>query len=148
MRFADTPAVPESDDREAWLAYAGELTEAGDPRGVAIWQEHRCVTGGGDPAGAYTEVERQLGLDGLRDDGSWQFTWSRGFIETARLYRPGGYERGPRARQATAPAVAVRHGSTMVYLRWQASDRPDPAAALRAGRAALTRTLDRLPASG
>ncbi|MGN9840016.1 hypothetical protein ACTMTI_18000 [Nonomuraea sp. H19] len=45
-------------------------------------------------------------------------------------------------------AVAVRHGSTMVYLRWQASDRADPAAALRAGRAALTRTLDRLPTGG
>jgi hypothetical protein len=44
--------------------------------------------------------------------------------------------------------VGVRHGGTMVYLRWQAPAGTDPAAALRAGRAALTRTLDRLPTAG
>ncbi|WP_031170564.1 hypothetical protein [Streptosporangium roseum] len=45
-------------------------------------------------------------------------------------------------------AVAVRHGSTMVYLRWQGPAGTDPAAALREGRAALTRTLDLLPTTG
>ncbi|GGO75317.1 hypothetical protein [Nonomuraea cavernae] len=45
-------------------------------------------------------------------------------------------------------AVGVRRGTTVVYLRWQGSAGTDPAAALRAGRAALTRTLDRLPTSG
>ncbi|MER5627331.1 hypothetical protein ABT061_40545 [Streptosporangium sp. NPDC002544] len=45
-------------------------------------------------------------------------------------------------------AVAVRHGSTMVYLRWQGPARTDPAAALCRGRAALTHTLDLLPTGG
>ncbi|MEW1845899.1 hypothetical protein AB0392_48795 [Nonomuraea angiospora] len=71
-----------------------------------------------------------------------------GEIETFAVGRPD-LRRRPFDHDSVAHVVvAVRHGSTMVYLRWQASDRPDPAAALRAGRAALTRTLDRLPTSG
>ena len=45
-------------------------------------------------------------------------------------------------------SVAVRHGTTMVYLRWQGPAGTDRTAALRRGRAALTRTLDLLPAAG
>ncbi|MGP3937382.1 hypothetical protein [Nonomuraea sp. KM88] len=45
-------------------------------------------------------------------------------------------------------AVGVRHGTTMVHLRWQGQAGTDPAAALRAGRVALTHTLDRLPGGG
>ncbi len=82
----DAADVPNTDDWEAWLACADLLTGAGDPRGEAIRLEHRCETRDGDQAqlaAAYEEVERQLGLDGLREDGSWQFTWSRGFIDEA-----------------------------------------------------------------
>ncbi|MEU6744287.1 GNAT family N-acetyltransferase [Streptosporangium sandarakinum] len=45
-------------------------------------------------------------------------------------------------------AVGVRHGTTMVYLRWQGPAGSDPAAALRTGHAAIMRTLGRLPAGG
>ncbi|MEU7749188.1 hypothetical protein [Nonomuraea sp. NPDC049158] len=45
-------------------------------------------------------------------------------------------------------SVAVRHGTTMVYLRWQGPAGTDRTAALRRGRAALTRTLALLPAAG
>ncbi|MFJ8443434.1 hypothetical protein [Kitasatospora griseola] len=86
MSLFDTTAVPESDDWEAWLAYADLLTQEGDLRGEAIRQEHHREHGDADPSrltAAYAEVERQLGLDGLREDGSWQFTWSRGFIDEA-----------------------------------------------------------------
>ncbi|MER5627064.1 hypothetical protein ABT061_39170 [Streptosporangium sp. NPDC002544] len=85
MHFFDI-AVPETDDWEAWLAYADLLIGAGDLRGEAIRLEHRCESGDGDQAqlaAVYEEVERRLGLDGLREDGSWQFTWSRGFIDEA-----------------------------------------------------------------
>ncbi|MEV1243585.1 hypothetical protein ACIBO2_10455 [Nonomuraea sp. NPDC050022] len=44
-------------------------------------------------------------------------------------------------------SVAVRHGTTMVYLRWQGPAGTDRTAALRRGRAALTRTLALLPAA-
>src|SRR5690348_423760 len=70
--FFDASAVPETDDWEAWLAYADLLTGAGDLRGEAIRLEHHCEVGDGDPArpaAAYAEVERQCGLDGLREDG-------------------------------------------------------------------------------
>ncbi|MEV7013688.1 hypothetical protein [Streptosporangium sp. NPDC051022] len=86
VHFFDAVDVPETDHWEAWLAYADLLTGAGDPRGEAIRLEHRCETGDGDPArlaSAYAEVERQWGLDGLREDGSWRLTWSRGFIDEA-----------------------------------------------------------------
>ncbi|MER6174411.1 hypothetical protein [Streptosporangium sp. NPDC001681] len=76
MHFFDI-AVPETDDWEAWLAYADLLIGAGDLRGEAIRLEHRCESGDGDQAqlaAVYEEVERRLGLDGLREDGSWQFT--------------------------------------------------------------------------
>ncbi|MFI9845494.1 hypothetical protein ACIHFD_51325 [Nonomuraea sp. NPDC051941] len=45
-------------------------------------------------------------------------------------------------------AVGVRHGTTMVYLRWQGPVETDPAAALRTGQAAIMHTLDRLPVGG
>ncbi|MFB6894061.1 hypothetical protein ACFCX4_32645 [Kitasatospora sp. NPDC056327] len=86
MSLFGTTAVPESDDWEAWLAYADLLTREGDLRGEAIRQEHHREHGDADPSrptAAYAEVERQLGLDGLREDGSWRFTWSRGFIDEA-----------------------------------------------------------------
>lgn len=86
MRLFDAPNVPQTSHWQAWLAYADVLTDAGDPRGEAIRLEHRCATEGGDPAlaaAAYADVERQLGLDGLRADGSWRFTWSRGFVDEA-----------------------------------------------------------------
>ncbi|WP_174861457.1 hypothetical protein [Embleya hyalina] len=86
MRLFDAPDVPQTWHWAAWLAYADVLTDAGDPRGEAIRLEHRCATEGTDPAlpaAAYADVERQLGLDGLRADGSWRFTWSRGFVDEA-----------------------------------------------------------------
>ncbi|MFF2744105.1 hypothetical protein ACFVVA_01035 [Kitasatospora sp. NPDC058048] len=86
MRFVDDVAVPVSGEWEAWLAYADALTAAGDPRGEAIRLEHLQENGGGDAAElaeVYGQVERALGLDPLRGDGSWQFTWSRGFIDKA-----------------------------------------------------------------
>ncbi|GLF99609.1 hypothetical protein [Streptomyces yaizuensis] len=100
MHDFDTP-VPESAEWEAWLEYADALTAAGDPRGEAIRLEHLCETGdgGGDAAAlaaAYGRVERQLGLDGLRDDGSWRFTWSRGFIDEASFLLTE--EAGPQRR--------------------------------------------------
>jgi hypothetical protein len=42
-------------------------------------------------------------------------------------------------------ALIVRRGATVVRLLWQAPAGADLAGALREGRAALTRTLDRLP---
>ncbi|MET8697970.1 hypothetical protein ABZW10_03675 [Kitasatospora sp. NPDC004723] len=80
--------VPKTEDVAAWLAYAERLTAAGDPRGEAI----RLECGGGDrSAEAYAEVERRLGLDALRADGSWQFSWSRGFLDEASFrLAPGG----------------------------------------------------------
>ncbi|MEU9339183.1 hypothetical protein AB0D49_39595 [Streptomyces sp. NPDC048290] len=82
MQGFDT-ALPASDDEgEAWLAHAGALDAAGDPRGAAIRLEHSDADAAGLTA-AYGEVERYVGLDALRDDGSWRFTWRRGFIEEA-----------------------------------------------------------------
>ncbi|MEU4516942.1 hypothetical protein AB0G05_46295 [Nonomuraea wenchangensis] len=52
-----------------------------------------------------------------------------------------------RRGSVTHVALAVRHGSTMVYLRWQGPSTMHPAAALRRGRAALTHTLDLLTAA-
>ncbi|GAA3073949.1 hypothetical protein [Streptosporangium carneum] len=74
--------------------------------------------------------------------GSWV-----GEIETLAIRRQGE----PRSigRDSVAHvALAVQHGSTMVYLRWQGPAGTDPAAALREGRAALTHTLDLLPTTG
>jgi hypothetical protein len=71
-----------------------------------------------------------------------------GEIETFAVGRPDLLHQPFDHDSVAHVAVAVRHGCTMVYLRWQASDRADPAAALRAGRAALTRTLDLLPTGG
>ncbi|MFB7470462.1 hypothetical protein [Kitasatospora sp. NPDC056184] len=92
----DVTDVPETEDAAAWLAYAERLTAAGDPRGKAI----RLECGGGDRdrwAEAYGEVERHLGLDGLRAEGSWRFSWSRGFLDEASFRlapdgRPGRRE--------------------------------------------------------
>ncbi|MGW5158045.1 hypothetical protein ACWEPN_21425 [Nonomuraea wenchangensis] len=53
-----------------------------------------------------------------------------------------------RRGSVTHVALAVRHGSTMIYLRWQGPSTMHPATALRRGRAALTHTLDRLTAAG
>ncbi|GAB2832946.1 hypothetical protein GCM10022221_34710 [Actinocorallia aurea] len=80
--------APGSEDRADWRAYAEKLDAEGDPRGQAILLEHRLETGEGDAAGlvhAYRRVERRWGLDGLREDGSWRFTWSRGFLDEARF---------------------------------------------------------------
>ncbi|MFE6871087.1 hypothetical protein ACFVFS_31590 [Kitasatospora sp. NPDC057692] len=86
----DPTDLPETEDAAAWLAYAERLTAAGDPRGEAI----RLECGGGDrdrSAEAYGEVERYLGLDALRADGSWRFGWSRGFLDEATFrLAPGG----------------------------------------------------------
>ncbi|MFJ1707004.1 hypothetical protein [Kitasatospora sp. NPDC088346] len=85
--FAATD-VPEPDGWDAWLAHADALTAADDPRGEVIRLEHACDTAGGDRAllaAAYTDLERRLGLDGLRQDGSWTFTWSRGHLDGARF---------------------------------------------------------------
>ncbi|MFJ5231091.1 hypothetical protein ACIQBJ_14500 [Kitasatospora sp. NPDC088391] len=86
MAFADHIAAPETDVWTDWLTHADALTAAGDPRGRAIRLEHLRETGDGDAAqaaAAYTRVERAFGLDALRADGSWQFAWSRGRIDTA-----------------------------------------------------------------
>ncbi len=71
-----------------------------------------------------------------------------GEIETFAVRHPDLPPRLTRRDSVAHVAVAVRHGSTMVYLRWQGPAGTDPAAALRAGRAVLTRTLDRLPTGG
>lgn len=90
MRFVDdaTVPVPASDEWAGWLAHADALAAAGDPRGEAIRLEHRRETGDDGEAAAelaalYRQLERELGLDLLRGDGSWQFTWSRGFVDQA-----------------------------------------------------------------
>ncbi|MEO3890759.1 hypothetical protein [Nonomuraea sp. B5E05] len=83
------------------------------------------------------------------DRGPW-----KGEIRTLAISRPDPPRRTDLLGRPTPPdevahvAVGVRHGTTMVHLRWQGPAGTDPAAALRAGRAALTRTLDRLPAGG
>ncbi|MFJ9608962.1 hypothetical protein ACIRS1_21750 [Kitasatospora sp. NPDC101176] len=88
-------------DWEPWLAYAQRLSDAGDPRGAAIRLEHRCGSAGGTDqdreqlAAAYREVERRLGLGALREDGSWRFTWSRGFLDEA-CFRLAGDTRAQR----------------------------------------------------
>ncbi|MBD0676016.1 hypothetical protein [Streptomyces sp. CBMA156] len=92
MSFAESVAVPVTDRWGPWLTYADALTAAGDPRGEAVRLEHLHDTGGAkgttaDPGAAYVRVEQDLGLDRLRADGSWQFTWSRGFVDTA-VFRP------------------------------------------------------------
>ncbi|MEV3984518.1 hypothetical protein [Nonomuraea sp. NPDC049758] len=58
--------------------------------------------------------------------------------------RPKGADRHSIAHVA----VGVRHGTTMVYLRWQGPAGTDPAAALRTGHAAIMHTLGRLPVGG
>ncbi|MFE3019142.1 hypothetical protein [Streptomyces sp. NPDC059256] len=86
MHLFDTADLPDMDDWDGWLTCADRLTGVGDLRGRAIRLEHHSETGGGDQAltaAAYREVERQLGLDGLREDGSWRFTWRRGCIDEA-----------------------------------------------------------------
>ncbi|MEV4752696.1 hypothetical protein ACFQVD_08960 [Streptosporangium amethystogenes subsp. fukuiense] len=75
--------------------------------------------------------------------GSWT-----GEIEAFAVRRPGSQRRPARHDSVAHIAVAVRHGSTMVYLRWQGPAGAAPAAALRRGRAALTDTLDLLPRAG
>ncbi|NUP01006.1 MAG: hypothetical protein HOW59_24105 [Nonomuraea sp.] len=74
----------------------------------------------------------------------------RGEIRTFVVGRPGpsrGLKHASR-RSVAHVALGMRHGTTVVYLRWQGPVGADPAAALRTGRAAIIRTLDRLPASG
>ncbi|MFI6633184.1 hypothetical protein ACIBI7_30250 [Nonomuraea fuscirosea] len=56
--------------------------------------------------------------------------------------------KGAFRRSVAHVAVGVRHGTTVVHLRWQGPAGTDPAAALRTGRTALMRTLARLPAEG
>ncbi|MBT2233726.1 hypothetical protein [Nonomuraea sp. NEAU-A123] len=73
-----------------------------------------------------------------------------GEIKTFAVRRPDPPHR-PKdnfRRSVAHVAMGVRRGTTMVYLRWQGPAGTDPAAALRAGRAALIRTLDRLPSGG
>ncbi|MFE7563824.1 hypothetical protein [Kitasatospora sp. NPDC057500] len=82
MRFFEVTGAPSGEDPAAWLAYAERLTAAGDPRGAAI----RLERAGADRdrlAEVYGEVERYLGLDALRADGSWRFGWSGGFLDEA-----------------------------------------------------------------
>ncbi|WP_344219893.1 hypothetical protein [Nonomuraea bangladeshensis] len=73
-----------------------------------------------------------------------------GEIRTFAVRRPDPPSglKGALRRSVAHVALGMRHGTTMVYLRWQGPVGDDPAAALRTGRAALIRTLDRLPASG
>lgn len=82
--------------------------------GEAIRLEHLCENGGGDAAeltAAYGAVERQLGLDGLRSDGSWQFTWSRGFIDEASFQLVG--ETQPQRRALVEQLLAdLPHAGT------------------------------------
>ncbi|WP_191864132.1 hypothetical protein [Embleya scabrispora] len=88
MTPPDTTAEPTSEDWDAWCGYAQSLVEKGDPRGAAILLEYRHRKEQADVAelaDAYRTVERWWGLDGLRADGSWQFTWSRGFLDKARF---------------------------------------------------------------
>ncbi|MFF2024007.1 hypothetical protein ACFVW2_19685 [Streptomyces sp. NPDC058171] len=117
-------AVPESEGWEAWLAYADGLTAAGDARGEAIRCEHRCETGGGDAqalASAYGRVERQWGLDGLRADGSWRFTWSRGFIDGAafRLATEGRSRRGALVERLLADLPHTGSGDAADPEQWE-----------------------------
>ncbi|GLZ79568.1 hypothetical protein Afil01_43750 [Actinorhabdospora filicis] len=111
MRFADDVAAPESDDWADWLAYADALTAAGDPRGAAIHAEHR-----GEPD--YAEAERELGLDGPRAEGSWRFTWSRGFIDRAafRLSAEGTARRRELVTDAGDRADPERWEAALVEL--------------------------------
>ncbi|MDP9868632.1 MULTISPECIES: hypothetical protein [Streptosporangium] len=103
---------------------------------------------------------RSLGWDGscLSDEGEQSYSidprlepftsgpWT-GEIKTFAVQRPDPPRRpkGIYRRSVAHVAVGVRHGTAMVYLRWQGPVGTDPAAALRTGRAAITRTLDRLP---
>jgi hypothetical protein len=76
------------------------------------------------------------------------------FRDTALKHRLEPFAKGPWIGEietlvagqgsVTHVAVAVRHGSTMAYLRWQGPSTMDPAVALRRGRAALAHTLDLL----
>ncbi|MFB6892476.1 hypothetical protein ACFCX4_24555 [Kitasatospora sp. NPDC056327] len=110
MRLFDEADLPERDDREAWLARAERLSAGGDARGEAIRLEFE----GGERselAAAYEAVERQLGLDALRADGSWQFGWERGVLDEARF--------GP----------AVDGGSRRALVERILAERPGPAGA-------------------
>ncbi|MBO3749855.1 hypothetical protein J5X84_27560 [Streptosporangiaceae bacterium NEAU-GS5] len=72
--------------------------------------------------------------------------WS-GELETFAVRR-GDLPRQPTYRDSVAHvAVAVRHGRTVVYLRWQGPAGEDLRGALRRGRTAVLRTLDLLPAA-
>ncbi|MER6006209.1 hypothetical protein ABT120_47230 [Nonomuraea angiospora] len=73
-----------------------------------------------------------------------------GEIRTFAVQRPDPSRRpkGTYRHSVAHVAVGVRHGTTMVYLRWQGPVETDPAAALRTGQAAIMHTLDRLPVGG
>ncbi|GAA3626653.1 hypothetical protein GCM10022419_135120 [Nonomuraea rosea] len=73
-----------------------------------------------------------------------------GEIKTFAIWRPDPPPRpkGTNRHSVAHVAMGVRCGVTMVYLRWRGPAGTDPAAALRAGRATLIRTLDRLPSGG
>ncbi|WP_380282089.1 hypothetical protein [Kitasatospora purpeofusca] len=106
MQLFDVTDVPETGETADWLAYAERLTAVGDPRGEAI----RLECGGGADRGrvaeAYQEVERQLGLDALRADGSWRFGWSRGFLDEAS-FRPAPAEQA--GRRELVERLLTRH---------------------------------------
>lgn len=78
-----------------------------------------------------------------------QGPWT-GEIKTFAVQRPDPPHRpdGADRRFVAHVAVGVRRGTTVVYLRWQGPAGTDPAATLRTGRAALIRTLGRLPSGG
>ncbi|MEV0313104.1 hypothetical protein [Nonomuraea fuscirosea] len=65
-----------------------------------------------------------------------------------RYPEPPPRPKGAFRRSVAHVAVGVRHGTTVVHLRWQGPAGTDPAAALRTGRTTLMRTLARLPAEG
>ncbi|MFD0480461.1 hypothetical protein ACFQ0B_79280 [Nonomuraea thailandensis] len=65
-----------------------------------------------------------------------------GEIRTFAVQHPNPSRRhkGTERQSVAHVAVGVRHGTTMVYLRWQGPAGTDPAAALRTGHAAIMHT--------
>ncbi|WP_101790843.1 hypothetical protein [Nonomuraea indica] len=96
-----------------------------------------------------SDEDEQSYSSGPRLEPFAQGPWT-GEIKTFAVRRldPPHRSRGAALRFVAHVAVGVRRGTTVVYLRWQGSAETDPAAALRTGRAALIRTLARLPSGG
>ncbi|ROO84507.1 hypothetical protein EDD29_2034 [Actinocorallia herbida] len=118
--------APGSEVWAEWREYAEKLDAEGDPRGQAILLEHRLRTGEGDAAGlvqAYRRVERRWGLDGLREDGSWRFTWSRGFLDEAR-FRAAPHSRprrGALVERLAASSAGADPADAADPERWEAA---------------------------